>query len=285
MQITGWINDPPTDNDAALAAYKASAAYIVSRDQKVCACQWVRMYTPVCVGGCGCLVLCGVFMVCVLERCAREYECRTPSHPFACHEDDLMFLVKCQVDNLEGTEALDPSWLGDAYAVKVAAKAAAADAVVDAGNSTNSTAAAGDDDATTGAETEAPIVVHLAQKRVTHLAQKAPTAHVVGHVQARGQAPRAAPHAGMFSPLQVSCVCVCVQRWLVDFPNACMLCPSLRLSMRPSMRLSLFVPLCVSMRVYACPLPPLSRSCLSLSISRSLCVRARVRGACWIERS
>lgn len=165
-----------------------------------------------------------------------------------------MFLVKCQADNAEGSDSFNPCWLavpGVPCAIKVAPKAAA-DATVDAGNSTNSTAADGGNDVTA---TEAPIVAHLAQKRVTHLAQKVPTAHVVGHVQARGQAPRAASNAGMHSPLQVSCARVRSDVWSIwlQVPACC-------------------VPLCVSLSLFLALY-------LSLSISRSLSVRARVRGA------
>ena len=77
------------------------------------------------------------------------------------------------------------------------------------GNATDGAAEEGEEEA---AE-EAPNVAHLAQKRVTHLAQVVPTATVVGRAQAHGS-PRAAQPAGMQSPLQVSrvfiCMCVCM---------------------------------------------------------------------------
>ena len=77
------------------------------------------------------------------------------------------------------------------------------------GNATDGAAEEGEEEA---AE-EAPNVAHLAQKRVTHLAQVVPTATVVGRAQAHGS-PRTAQPAGMQSPLQVSrvfiCMCVCM---------------------------------------------------------------------------
>eukprot|EP00802_Teleaulax_amphioxeia_P003389 Tamp_03392.p3 GENE.Tamp_03392~~Tamp_03392.p3 ORF type:complete len:321 (+),score=94.39 Tamp_03392:2686-3648(+) len=126
-----------------------------------------------------------------------------PAAAAAMYRDAAEYITQREqkLDDAEGASLLDPSWLGDKYHVTVASASEDGAEPVAAGNSTgNATDGAAEEGEEEAAE-EAPNVAHLAQKRVTHLAQVVPTATVVGRAQAHGS-PRAAQPAGMQSPLQ-----------------------------------------------------------------------------------